>query len=243
MRNKTMKLSYLIIGCVSLIISSCKVTEPTYSSGDIKINIEPGKHWLHDFPLFLGLSKENPPQFALWLEDTTGNYISTIFVTYKTAAEGWISNKGNRRKESLPHWCHQRGVIYADGLYLPTKENPLTDGITGATPKNDKEIRISLADFNEPVVVKAEFNHSIDFNDDFPENAAQGEANYSGGKEGSGQPAVIYAATIYPNQDTASLKLVGRSSADGSDGKIYTDLEKLTTAKEIVSQIKVEIIK
>ena len=84
-----------------------------------------------------------------------------------------------------------RGVVYDDGFLLPTKENPLSDGVTGATPKVDKEIQIRIKDFTEPVIIKAEFNHSIDFNDFFPENAVEGHDNYSGGEMGSGQPAIV----------------------------------------------------
>jgi len=237
-----MSVNILLAVVFLLNTTSCEKEELNYSTGDIRINIETGDSWLHDFPLFFGISKKNPPQFAIWLEDTSGNYLSTIFVTSKIATEGWIANKGNRRKESLPHWCHKRGVVYDDGLLLPTKEEPLPDGITGATPKVDKEFQISIKDFTEPVIIKAEFNHSIDFNDFFPENAVEGHDNYSGGKMGSGQPAVVYADTIYFNRPGRYLKLIGRSSADGSDGMVYSDLEKLTTAKSIVKQISVEIV-
>ena len=232
-----MSLKILFVAICFLSTASCEKQVLSYTTGDIKIKIETGEHWLHDFPLFLGLSKKNPPQFAVWLEDTSGNYITTVFVTYKIATKGWLLNKGNRRKEALPHWCHKRGVVYKDGLLLPTKENPLSDGITGATPKVDKEIQIRIKDFTGPLVIKAEFNHSTDFNDFFPKNATEGDDNYSGGKEGSGQPAVVYAATIYPNQQNTFLKLIGHSSVDGSDGIIYSDLEKLTTAKSIIKQI------
>lgn len=192
--------------------------------------------------MFLGIKKDNTPQFAIWLEDVNGKYLSTVYVTQKIATQGWVSSGGNRRKEALPHWCHQRGVLYEDGLYLPTKKQPITDAQTGATPKSDKEIKVLLADFARPVVVKAEFNHSIDFNDFFPKTAKEGDENYSGGEMGSGQPALIYADTIFPFQHSTELKLIGRSSSDGTNGQIYTDLEKLTTAKSIVKSIKIQVI-
>jgi hypothetical protein len=181
--------------------SGCEKEDLAFSTGDIQVEIKTGDHWLHDFPLFLGMTKKNPPQFAIWVEDTSGNYLSTVFVTYKIAAEGWQANKGNRRKESIPHWCHQRGMVYDDGLFLPTKEQPLTDGITGATPKEDKTIQITPVNLEKPFVIKAEFNHSVDFNDCFPKDAKEGDDRYSGGDQGSGQPAVVYAATVYPTHN------------------------------------------
>jgi hypothetical protein len=225
----------------ALLLNSCEKEDLLYTSGDIEITVETGDHWLHDFPLFMGLTKKNPPQLAIWIEDVQGNYLSTVFVTYKIATEGWQANKGNRRKESLPHWCYQRGVVYEDGLLLPTKATPLADGITGATPKGDKRIQIRPGNLGKPFVVKAEFNHSVDFNDFYPEHAREGEANYSGGKEGSGQPAVVYAATVYPDTREAIFECIGNSSPDGSNGDINPDLQGLTTAKSIVKRIKLTI--
>jgi len=230
---------WMLVGVFFL--SSCQKEELSFKNGDIELEVETGEHWLHDFPLFLGLTKKNPPQFAVWIEDTNGNYLSTVFVTKKIATEGWQSNAGNRRKEALPHWCHQRGIIYEDGLMLPTKENPLTDAITGATPKENKTIQITPKSLQTPFVVKVELNQSIDFNTSYPENAQEGDTNYSGGKEGSGQPAVIYAATIDADTKETELKLIGHSSPDGTDGNIYDNMEGLTTATSIVKSIKLTI--
>lgn len=229
-----------IVMCLFL-TQSCEKKELSFKSGDISIEINTGGHWLHDYPLLLGLTKKNPPQFAIWLEDTSGNYISTVFATYKIATEGWINNNGNRRKEALPYWCHKRGIVYEDGLFLPTKDSPLVDGITGATPKENKTIKITPADLKKPFVIKAEFNHSVDFNSYFPKDARKGDDNYSGGRQGSGQPAVIYSATIFPQTTMAVLKLIGHSSPDGSNGNLYTDLKELTTAKTIVGSIVVTV--
>lgn len=229
-----------ILTCM-IFIQSCEKEDLSFVSGDIEIELKTGEHWLHDFPLFLGLTKNNPPQFAIWIEDTSGNYISTVFATYKIATEGWVSNNGNRRKESLPYWCHQRGIVYEDGLLLPTKEYPLIDGITGATPKEDKKIKITPINLEKPFVINAEFNHSVDFNNYYPKNAKEGDDNYSGGEEGSGQPAVIYSATIYPETTNAILELIGYSSPDGTTGDVYPDLQKLTTAKAIIKSIQVKI--
>jgi len=237
---KMIVLNFLFFVCISL-LSSCEKEELSFTSGDIAIEIETGENWLHDYPLFLGLTKKNPPQYAVWIEDTSGNYISTVFVTYKIATEGWVANKGNRRAEALPHWCHQRGVVYSDGLMLPTKENPLTDAITGATPKVSSTIQISPVTLNKPFVVKAEFNQSVDFNDFYPKSAKEGEDNYSGGEEGSGQPAVIYALTVYTDTKETELKLIGHSSHDGTDGNVFHNMEGITTAKAIVKSIKLTI--
>lgn len=98
---------------------SCDKDLNEYQANDLRISIEKGNAWLHDFPLFLGIKKKNAPQIAIWTEDTLGNYLSTIYVTRKTATQSWQAAGKNRRKEALPVWCHARGIRYSDGLYLP----------------------------------------------------------------------------------------------------------------------------
>ena len=164
-----------------------------------------------------------------------------LYVTHKIATQSWQASGGNRRKEALPHWCYQRGIQYEDGLYLPTKKEPLTDGITGATPKGSFNVKMSPTGKLKKFIVKIEINHSTDFNDAYPKSAKEGDANYSGGKEGSGQPALVYATEV----DLASGKkefvasLIGHSSPDGSNGNITKDTSSLTTALHIVKKITI----
>lgn len=222
---------------------SCQKELIEYTHGDIKVRIEQGDEWLHNFPLFMGINRKNPPQIAIWLEDVNGKYLSTVYVTHKIATQSWIASGGNRRKEALPHWCYARGVQYADGLYLPTKKQPLTDGITGATPQSSFDIKLRPANRLKQFIVKIEINHSTDFNDFYPKSATEGDSNYSGGDKGSGQPAIVYAASIDQFSGSKSFEaiLIGHSSPDGSTGEINSDISKLTTALHIVKHITIEI--
>ena len=62
--------------CVSLFsFCSCQKDLIEYEAGDIKVCIEEGDEWLHDFPLFLGIKKKNPPQIVIWMEDMYGNQL------------------------------------------------------------------------------------------------------------------------------------------------------------------------
>lgn len=241
-----MKKSFLSIAISAMLmlnVCSCEKEDLQFETDDISVKIIEGDNWIHDFPLFLGMNLKNPPQFAIWLEDTEGNYISTLFATKKIATEAWKSNDGNRRKEALPHWCYQRGIIYDDGLYLPTKEEPLIDGITGATPKAGIELKVEPAEYLRQFILKVELNHSIDFNDSFPKNAKEGDLNYSGGDMGSGQPALVYSILIDldSNIKEYTLQLIGHSSPDGTNGNVYEDLSGITSADKIVKKIVVQI--
>lgn len=230
--------------CILMALTcGCQNEWISYQKGDLRISVEQGSEWLHDFPLFWGIKKKNEPQIAIWIEDEKEHYLSTVYVSHKIGTQSWQAAGGNRRQEALPHWCHQRGVRYPDGLYLPTKKEPLTDGITGATPHGSFQMKVTPTASLKRFVVKIEVNHSTDFNTAYPKSAQKGEANYSGGSYGSGQPAVVYAATV----DLASehkefkAKLIGHSSADGSDGKVTQETTSLTTALQIVKNITVTL--
>lgn len=229
---------------MALAFGSCDKNLIEYERDDMKVAVEKGEGYLHDFPLFLGIHRKNPPQMAIWVEDTLGNYLSTIYVTDKIATQSWIASGGNRRKEALPHWCYSRGVLYGGGLYLPTKSEPLTDGVSGATPHGNFEVKMKPVAALEHFIVKIEVNHSIDFNEWYPKSAKEGDANYSGGKLGSGQPAVVYVAEVdlTTGQKEFSAVLIGHSSPDGSNGEINPDVSKLTTALDIIKSITIHVV-
>ena len=225
------------------ILTSCDKDLVTYEQGDIKIYVKEGSEYIHDFELFWGITKPSTPQMAIWIEDLMDNYISTVYVTHTIATQSWTASGGDRRKSALPVWCHSRGIQYSDGLYLPTKDKPIVDGISGATPKGSYDVKISPVGDLRQFVVKIEVNHSTDWNDDYPKNAKEGDTNYSGGKGGSGQPAIVYSAEVdldtHQKQYTASI--IGHSSSDGSNGEIYTDLSSLTSALNIIEEITINI--
>lgn len=235
---------YVCLWVVCLGCMSCGKDDLTFEKNDLKISVETGENWLHDFPLFLGLKTKNPPQFVIWITDLDTNYIGTVFCTRKIAREGWIMNKGNRRKEALPFWAYNRGIQEADGLYLPTKENPLMDAVTGATPKENCTMRMQPHGISH-FLLFAEFNHSTDFNDAYPKNAGEGTWGYSGGKEGGGQPALIYWAEIdlSSSEEQWIFKLIGHSSPDGTDGNLYENMEGIDSALSIVKRIVVTKIR
>lgn len=228
--------------CIALVVSTCKKDLVEYGQGDLKIFVEQGEHWIHDFPLFLGIKKKNAPQIAIWVEDVQGKYLSTVYVTHKVATQSWQGSKGNPRKEALPHWRWAQvdgvsGATTGGGIDI----KPVADGISGATPRGSFDVKLRPTNLLKQFVVKVEINHSTDFNDHFPETAHEGEPNYTGGKDGSGQPALVYAATVDVQSGATSYEavLLGHSSPDGTTGNIYPDVSKLTTALHIVKRITI----
>ena len=234
----------VVVGIIALgVLTSCEKDLVTYKEDDIKVLVTKGDEWLHDFPVFMGINKKNPPQIAIWVEDLTGNYLTTIYVSHKIATASWQSNGGNKRKEALPVWRYAREVRYPDGVSQATKAQPSIDGISGATPQGSFDVKMHPLGNLKRFVVKIELNHSTDWNDNYPKNAKESDDNYSGGKDGSGQPAVVYSATIDldSGQKRHTANLIGHSSPDGSDGEIYPDISSLTSALNIVKEITINI--
>ncbi|MHB9030762.1 MAG: hypothetical protein ACYC9O_18495 [Candidatus Latescibacterota bacterium] len=204
------------------------------------IFFETGKEWSHTEKFWGLFSLSNPPQIAVWVTDTDGRYLETLFVTRRTARQDWRTrNDLIRRPESLPFWAYSRGVVYEDGLRLPTRRNPLSDAVTGATPPGAFRLETIIPDKETVLRVCVELNHAYDFNEFFPKGKKYGEDRFSGI---SGQPSIVYSAEIElaGARNTFRLRPVGCGSPDGSHGKLCADLSKLTTAKRIVKRITVQ---
>ena len=61
-------------------------------------------------------------QFAVWIEDSRGSYVKTLYATRYTANGGW-----RRRDTSIPIWVRQSGLANLSSAQI--------DVLTGATPR------------------------------------------------------------------------------------------------------------
>ena len=218
------------------------------SEKSLQIHIEEGEHYLHRVPVFLFIAVKAPPQFALWIEDMDGKFIKTLFVTSRTALADWRKAPGDdtpkdelRRSESLPLWTHRSTGTAADHWDGPL---PGVDAVSSATPKSGFSIQTALPKELTRFRIMAEVNASLDFNESYPKDAEKGSPEYSGGPWGSGQPALVYAAEVDTSEagsGPVELELQGHSSPDGSTGELYVNMEGITTAREIIGKIEVEL--
>ncbi|WP_340153390.1 hypothetical protein [uncultured Marivirga sp.] len=190
------------------------------------------------------------PLFAIWAEDTLGNYIETLYISRVIASstfdygvkEGdeWKAST-KRRPEALPRWSHQRGVVASDGLYVPI-DNPIDlDGVSGATPTSNFVVNVK-SDLNSHSYFKIflEVNQSYDWNDYYSKDKFPNDKIYSGdGKVG--QPSLVYEAIVNQEELISKshkiMKLVGHGHHSGKDGTLYKDLSQITTAKNIIDRI------
>jgi hypothetical protein len=219
----------------------------TQSGIAVAVQVMPGEHFDHKMKIFPLINITNNPQMVLWAESAEGDFLGTLYITERIATQSWRGAPGDdtpkeeiRRPESLPVWAHRHGEVYSDGLLVPTREEPMADAVTGATPKGEFLVYTEIPAGHGEVLVYLEVNMSTDFNDAFPAEAPEGSPNYSGGEWGSGQPALVYRGRLVIGDGgrprlPVELTLLGRSSPDGSTGEIFADLEGMTTAQEIVS--------
>jgi hypothetical protein len=189
------------------------------------------------------------PLMAIWIEDTLGNYIHTLYVA-RSMAKGVFSHaqykEGNwkpgekRIPSALPYWSHKRNIPGPDSLYIPTADNPLPDAYTGATPKDDFILKTNVEDsVGEKFKVLFEINQAWDWNKYWY------NSRYPGNKEylKSAQPALVYEAIIdqTDEKNNFSMKPIGHSHPYGATGKLFRDLSTLSSALKIAEQITIRI--
>jgi hypothetical protein len=231
---------------------SCKTAGT--GTGDIPVIVEKLVSNLNGtgVPIELSLTKGksyNHPTFAVWLEDTEGHFLQTLFVTrsfgsgtfrYGDTSRGVWKPGQVSRPAALPYWSHRTGKVKGPDPYIPDAEHPIPDAITAATPKGSFLLK-TRGEKENPATVRLflEINQTWDWNSFWTNNKFPDDREY----KTSCQPAVVYAATIDLNSRGRSFELLptGRSSHSGADGKLYTDLETLTTALQIAEKITVSV--
>ena len=205
-----------------------------------RITIVPGEHYRHTLPLFLFVKLHNPPQMVLWAESTDGEFIATLMVTEKGATQTWRKAPGDiapagglKRPSALPVWSGRSGCAGVEKV----------DAVTQATPKGGFSVEGVSIPGGSPFYLYFEVNHSTDFNAAYPADVQPGDADYSGGAWGNGQPALVYRLLVDPSRiqsKESSFELIGHSSPSGADGAVYEDLTGIDTALGIVSEVRLQ---
>jgi hypothetical protein len=233
-RSITAGLLLITLGAACRNDAPVTLKSPSLTEGRrVRITINPGEGWIHAVPY------DAAPQFAVWTEGMDGRYSDTIFVTAKTARQGWLFAMETRKPGALPVWSHRRGVTYRDGLSMPVKDKPLPDAVTAATPRAQCTIECLLPPSQGARRVYFEFNHSADWNATYREDLPPDHRLRS---LDVGQPSVVYAADIDPETPGVTVAaLVGHGSVSGETGDIEADVGDLTTALQIVSSIVIEV--
>jgi len=153
------------------------------------------------------------PQIAVWVEDSAGHFIRTLYVTPKIRTID--------RPAALPVWSH--------------RASDSADAVTSATPLSDSRITAAAED---DACVLVEVNVSCDYNAYYRAGLDEGEDGYNA--DYAGQPSLVYAGIISTG-DSVTLTPIGHGSLDGADGEINPDLSHMTSAMEIFEGITAEV--
>ncbi len=168
-----------------------------------------------------------PPQIAIWLENRDSGIIRTIWVTRRLGKSDW-----DGRVEcitALPYWV-SRYNIATDTQGPPTIFDPLSDAVTGATPKKALTVTTSVIPgsyWNYFI----EVNLSADYNDRFRAMLADG------------QHSLIYKGAIEAVNGRINIPvLIGRSEQMDAIDTVNVDLSGITSAVDVISKIKLSVV-
>lgn len=161
---------------------------------------------------------------------------------FKTFDQQKQRSNALRRVNALPVWSHKQGKRYEDSMFVPTRDQPLAEAITGETLTDNFVLSAST----EPCAkfyIKVELNVAFDDNEYYSEYDFPEDETFHNGTGQLGQPSVIYSALVDKVDGKAYylMDLVGHGHHSAQNGTIHPDLSSLTTAREIVERIVVGI--
>jgi hypothetical protein len=200
---------------------------------------------------FIAGAAHNHPTFAAWLETPQGDLIQTVFVT-RSIANGyfaygdagddrWLKVPGPaKRPAALPYWLNRREKSNSDQPLVPTKEMPVPDAYTGATPSAGFTMSV-IPSKPLPKIFKVlvEVNQPWDWNKYWTNDKFSGDSDY----RTSAQPSLVYAVQINLDDPMGEyfLNPIGHGHPSGKNGNLYTDLSGFTSALQIFKSISLTI--
>ena len=177
-----------------------------------------------------------PPQVAIWLEDSASGELKTVYVTYRTAT-GRFEGK-TECPVSLPIWI---GVFRREFGRddFPTPRKPAPSAITGATSKTELITAKVLVPKLSRWRYYIEMNVSGDFNRTYPEMSNSMRPD----RHGNGQPSHVYCGEIVAEPGrTSSPEPIGRSRHYQFTDQIIPDLDGIKSALDVFKSIEVKCI-
>jgi hypothetical protein len=168
-----------------------------------------------------------------WLEYPDSTFYRTVWVTHRAGKNDWVGKV--ECLVALPYWDDRRKT---KKQLQPGQEE--LDGVSGATPKTGELVATIEVPENSQWIYYIEVNASGDYSEHFPYWSDQGLPD----SEGNGQPSIVYSGGATAQEGLQSEpKLIGRTDQWSNLQTLYKDIEKITSAKRLVDNIKVTIHK
>lgn len=206
-------------------------TNQAENGKSVKLIFNRGEDWFHKQKIFT-FNVTITPQIAIWAEDSSGNYMQTLYVTRCFAKQEWkfakIKDDECIRTMSMPYWFNK---YLAAGNKKPTIANPMADAVTGATPTGSFSLETILNSDSGIVNVFVEINKSFDHFGEYTGDRDESKFN--------GQPSIIYKTEINLSSDEKTFKFtpIGYGGETEKDSGLYKDLEKVKRAATMVKDI------
>lgn len=175
------------------------------------------------------------PTFAIWLENPETNKIRPVYVTYRAAENDWEGKA--EIPVALPKWFEIQKVRTNSGSNLDD-----VDGYSGATPEPGYFTVNANLDPDSKWIYWIEVNLAGDFNEYYPINI---EGEHDMDEFLSGQPAILYRSEEFTAiiGKTVKVSVVGMTISGSANGNIIQPLKGITTATEILDEIRISVVK
>jgi len=175
-----------------------------------------------------------PPQFAIWLENTQTGQCQQVFVTYRVSRGDWEGKSDV--PVALPRWK----AVFRDGGAIKERSDEEI-AVSGATPKDDFfRVRAEVRPASE-WICWIEMNLAGDYNEYYPQfNRLTLEED----EFACGQPALLYRAEIKADEGLTYTPVVANMSLweEGRNRLAPVD-QTITTATDVFDEISIVIIK
>mgnify|MGYP006302189977 CR=1 FL=1 len=182
--------------------------------------------------IYLDTIYGEPPQIAIWMKNPKNGKIYNLWVSRRTGENDWVGKV--YCKVSLPYWQSSQQGEQINEKSLPSQDK--VEGITAATPKSDFIETKVCVPFGSQWIYYLEVNVSGDFNESFPNQHPDGYPDTAG----NGQPSLIYKGSITAKNGNSDVpELVGRTKQWQPVDYILDDLKGITTAAELLNEVKV----
>lgn len=186
-----------------------------------------------DRDIYLDTSYGEPPQIAVWLENPENGQTRNVWVAYRTGKNDWIGK--SYCAVCLPYWQHINGRTEKDKRYKVIDDEHI-QAYTMATPPNDLITATAEVPKGSQWNYYIEVNAAGDFNEAFPSRHPNGYPDL----QGNGQPSIIYKGSIIAEKGHEDVpKIIGRTDQWQPVENIIKDLNGMTTAAQLLTQMKV----
>jgi hypothetical protein len=195
---------------------------------------------------FIFRPENNVTQFAVWLENDTGAYRGTVFLTNFIGRRGGgnrtsdpnIDSSNGNRLNAMPVWACKRGVVDTtygiENLYPPASTRPSYPADVDAVSKATPGPSVQKKTWRLTGLPCGRYRCRIEANQSFDFNAYHTYSFYRG------QPSVVWSTTVRvgDSPDSSAVQdYEGYGSPDGSDGNLRPPDSTITTATKLLADM------